>query len=126
MASSPADPASRATLGTVGPVEFALQECTICWEQACDALTNGDFERVTGLLDVADDHLQTIHDSGTQVVDARLYAAATAARSRLEHAMRSGLDGLHEALSRARQGGKVLQGYNNLGQQVGGKVTSRA
>ncbi len=126
MASSPASPIAGVT-ETPDGVEFALQECTVCWDQACDALVNGDFDRVTALLDIAESHLATIRDLSRQAsVDAKLYASATAARSRLEHAMRDGLEGLHDAIVKARQGSKVLHGYNNLGPLVGNRVTSQA
>lgn len=107
MASSPTDrdpaPSRRA---------FALQEATVCWNQGYEALARGDLDRVAALLDVADDHLRVIGDpAGDSPDEARCRREAAAARGRLEHGMRAGLQGIADELAAARHGNRVLRGY---------------
>ena len=105
MASSPAET-------TATPRAFALQELAACWNQAYEALVRGDLDRVTSLLDVADEHVATAGDAGTDdPAEARLRATAMGAKGLLEHAMRAGMQGLRDELARARVGGKALRGY---------------
>lgn len=105
MASSPAET-------TATPKAFALQELTACWNQAYEALVRGDLDRVTALLDVADDHVAASGDGRPDTVDEQqLRATAMGAKGRLEHAMRAGLQGMREEMARARVGGKALRGY---------------
>ncbi|MBP8300225.1 MAG: hypothetical protein KA020_07690 [Planctomycetes bacterium] len=105
MASSPASPEAAA---------YRLGELTACWDQAYEALTQGDLERVTSLLDIAEEHLAGLpHASNDDPTMASQRQQAMAARGRLEHAMRVGLEGLGHELSRVRQGSKMLQGYRD-------------
>lgn len=105
MASSPAET-------TATPKAFALQELAACWNQAYEALVRGDLDRVTALLDVADEHVAAAGAGATDdAVEARLRATAMGAKGLLEHAMRAGLQGLRDELARARVGGKALRGY---------------
>ena len=105
MASSPAET-------TATPKAFALQELTACWNQAYEALVRGDLDRVTAMLDVADDHVASSGDGRHDTIDEQqLRATAMGAKGRLEHAMRAGLQGMREELARARVGGKALRGY---------------
>lgn len=119
--SSPAEP--RVAAATASPVAFALQELTACWDQGYAALANGDLEHLADLMAMADGHLLAAGDArhdGPE--EARLRVAAQSSRGRLEHGMRSGLDGLADELSRVRQGAKVLRGYGNASVGLGGNV----
>lgn len=105
MASSPADP-------TATPKAFALRELTACWNQAYEAITHGDLDRVAGLLDVADEHLAAAGDgSGDDRAEAALRNEALTAKGRLEHGINAGLQGMREEMARARVGGRALRGY---------------
>ena len=90
-------------------LEFALGELITCWDQAYEALTQGDLDRVGALLEVADEHLQKL--GAVDAAPAELLLEATSARGRLEHGMRSGLAALQEEMARARKGEKALRGY---------------
>ena len=120
MASSPAD----SHPAPAGPVAFALQELITCWNQAYEALLAGDLDRVHGLLEVADDHTAALaaHAGDDPASNAPLRQQADAARGRLEHGMRAGLQGLREEMVRARQGARVLQGYRDPNHRLGGRV----
>ena len=123
MASSPAE---RGTVAVDSAVAFALQEVTACWDQGYEALARGDLERVAALLDVADGYLGKVGDPGRDgVEEARLRAEAVAARGRLEHGMRGGLEGLRDEIARVRQGARTLQGYRDPGRGIGGNFESR-
>lgn len=89
--------------------EFALRELIVCWDQAYEALTQGNLDRVANLLDVADEHVAKVGDLAT--LPPNLCNEAVSARGRLQHGMRAGLEGLSEELARARKGEKVLRGY---------------
>lgn len=124
MASSPAEP--KGTVAPDSPVAFALQEVTACWDQAYEALARGDLERTAALMDIADDHLRRVGDpTADGPGEARLRSEAVAARGRLEHGMRGGLDGLREELARVRQGARTLQGYKDPHRGLGGNFESR-
>lgn len=105
MASSPADP-------TATPKAFALRELAACWNQAYEAMAQGDLDRVSGLLDVADEHLAPAGDGrGDDAAEAALRNEALMAKARLEHGMTAGLQGMREEMARARVGGRALRGY---------------
>jgi hypothetical protein len=108
MASSPADAA------TPSPRAFALQELIACWNQGYEALLRGDVDAARSLLDLADDHIAAAGDGhGDSAAEAALRISAASSRGRLEHAMKAGLAGLQQELTRARQGGKALRGYGS-------------
>jgi len=96
---------------------------TTCWDQGYEALARGDLAQVTALLQIANEHLSRI--DGETLADeafASLRREADAARGRLEHGMKSGLDGLRGELRQARKGAKALSGYRdstlNLGRRL--------
>jgi len=124
MASSPAEP--TATVAVDSPVAFALQELTVCWDQAYEALARGDLERTAALMGIADEHLRQVGDpTADGAIEARLRSEAVAARGRLEHGMRGGLEALREELARVRQGARTLQGYKDPSHGLGGNFESR-
>ena len=124
MASSPASPGQGSAADS--PVAFALQEVTACWDQGYEALARGDLERVAVLMDIADDHLLRAGEVATDgPAEAKLRTEAVAARGRLEHGMRGGLDGLRDELARVRQGVRTLQGYKDPQAGLGGKFELR-
>lgn len=132
MASSQADRQSGFVVQPdAGPQEatsFALQEVTACWNQAYEALTRGDLEAVAELLDLVDEQLAVAtsnHQSESPTITG-LRAEAAAARGRLEHGMRSGLDGLAAELAQTRRGARTLQGYRQAGGGDGSTWTGRA
>jgi len=88
---------------------FLLQELAACWDQAYEALGQGDLDRVGALVEIADQHLRQLRAGDD--LPAALLQEATAARGRLEHGMRSGLEALQAEMSRARKGEKALRGY---------------
>jgi hypothetical protein len=118
MASSRTEPTPPTT--TPSPVAFALQELIACWDQGYEALARGDLDRVTSLLDIADDHLANIGRPADDTPElAHLRNAAVSAKGRLEHGMRGGLAGLQEEMARTRQGAKVLKGYGQARATLG-------
>ncbi len=120
MASSPADPARTPT---ATPAGFALQELIACWDQGYEALARGDLDRVQALLDLADDHLRSLPDhTADGPTETQLRTEAVAARGRLEHGMRAGIDGLAQELGRVRQGAKVLQGYGAVSRDLSSRL----
>lgn len=117
MASFPAD---RQVADS--PTAFALRELIACWDQGYEALARGDLDRVEDLLGIADDHLRSLPDhAGDGPIETGLRAEAVAARGRLEHGMRAGLDGLRAELDRTRQGARVLHGYRGAGNGLGSR-----
>lgn len=88
---------------------LALRELVVCWDQAYSALNQGDVDRVSGLMELADEHLAVVR-SGGRLPEALLHEAV-AARARLEHGMKVGLEGLGVEVARARRGSKALRGY---------------
>ena len=124
MASSPAE--SRAA-ARPDPLAFALRELTACWNQAYEALLGGDLPRVQALLEVADDHTAALAATqGDRTTDLpHLRQEADAARGRLEHGMRAGLQGLREELGRVRHGARALHGYRDPGHGLGARVAKR-
>ena len=105
MASSPTDSAPS-------PRRFALQELATCWNQAYEALAQGDLDRVAAMLDVAQEHVATAGVGGPDdATDSQLRSDALSAKGRLEHAMKAGLQAMREELARTRVGGKALRGY---------------
>jgi hypothetical protein len=114
MASSPAETAS--------PKAFALQELVACWNQAYEALLRGDLDRVTALMDVADERIGAAGLGHDDDAEASLRAEALSARGRLEHAMRAGMQGLRDELARARVGGRALRGYAQVAPRAGDSV----
>ena len=106
MASSPADP-------TANPKAFALRELAACWNQAYEAMAQGDLDRVSSLLDITADHLTVAgNGEGDDADEAQLRNDALTAKGRLEHGMHAGLQGMREELARARVGGRALRGYS--------------
>ena len=119
--SSPAEP--NGAVATASPVAFALQELIACWDQGYAALANGDLEQLAELMALADEHLAAAGDGSKDGPhEARLRNDAQSSRGRLEHGMRSGLDGLAAELTRVRQGAKVLRGYGNASVGLGANV----
>jgi hypothetical protein len=105
MASSPADP-------TPTPKAFALRELAACWNQAYEAMAQGDLDRVASLLDVADDHLPPAGaGAGDDALESTLRNDALMAKARLEHGMQAGLPGMRDEMARARVGSRALRGY---------------
>ena len=103
--------------------EFALQELTACWDQGYEALARGDLDRVASLMTLADDHLRALPPaSDDSPVESKLRLAATAARGRLEHGMRSGLSAVREELIKVHQGVRALGGYKHLQSGIGHRV----
>lgn len=118
MASSPTEPSA---------VAFALQELTACWDQAYEAMAQGDLDRVQALLDVADRQLHELPGSAfDSSEEARQRRLAMAARGRLEHGMRSGLEALAAEIGQTRQGARALAGYRPGGQGLGDRVSREA
>lgn len=113
MASSPANRPAESPTNREGTA-YLLGELAACWDQAYEALTQADLERVASLLDVTEEHLTGLPPAGNDDPNlTSLRQEAMAARGRLEHGMRTGLDGLGQELKRVRQGSKVLQGYRD-------------
>lgn len=109
------------------PAAFALQEVIACWDQAYEALTRGDLDRVHELLDLVDERLPYLPPATADgPAEATLREQAQAARGRLEHGLRAGLDGIGGELAKARNGARVLKGYGAPGRTLGGRVESRA
>jgi hypothetical protein len=118
MASSPANDEAAA---------YLLGELTACWNQGYEALAQGDLERTAVLLDVAEGHLKSLQPASEDDATATgLRQEAMAARGRLEHGMRKGLDGLAEELVKVRQGSKVLQGYRDPTRGLGNRIERNA
>jgi hypothetical protein len=101
--------------GGESPEALALRELIVCWDQAYAALTQGDVDRVQGLMELADEHLATAR-SGLRLSEDLLREAA-AARARLEHGMKGGLEGMAEEIARVRRGGRALKGYAAAGRR---------
>jgi len=97
------------------PETFAHRELIACWDQAYSALTQGDVDRVAALMELADEHLDTARNGGQLPED--LLQEAAAARARLEHGMRVGMEGMVEELAKVRRGGKALKGYAATGRR---------
>jgi hypothetical protein len=96
---------------------FALREVTACWNQAYEALGRGDLLAIAELLDLAAEQLPTAttrcEPEPPALLDLR--NDALAARGRLEHGMRAGLDGLSAELAQLRRGARTLVGYRQAG-----------
>jgi hypothetical protein len=108
MASSPTEPESA--------VAFALQEVATCWNQAYEALTQGDVDRIAALMAIAGDHVAVAGDgSADSAAERALRQQAQAAFGRLQHGIAAGLDGLAAELQQSRQGAKALRGYAGIG-----------
>jgi hypothetical protein len=104
MASFPADPGTNTA--------FVLQELIACWNQAYEALGRGELDTIGELLDHTDALLLRLPDHTHDGPPERdLRDRAVAARGRLEHGMKAGLEGLEAELARTRQGAKTLSGY---------------
>ncbi|MCB9877705.1 MAG: hypothetical protein H6835_08910 [Planctomycetes bacterium] len=104
MASSPPEADSDAA--------FALRELAACWNQAFEAIGQGDLDRVENLLELADEQLVAAGDGTVDTpAEAALRGEATLAFARLQHAMKAGMDGIRDELARARKGQKALRGY---------------
>ena len=124
MASSPAD---RHPDVTASPRAFALQEAIACWDQGYEALTRGDLDGVSALLELADAHVAQVGDATSDTkAEARLRDTARSSRGRLEHGMKAGLEALGRELARTRRGAKVLRGYGDSSLGLGGTVERRA
>jgi hypothetical protein len=120
MASSPTDPAAS-------PRRFALQELIVCWNQAYEALANGDLDRVAALLDVTDGHVRVAGiGAPDDATESSLRSEALSAKGRLEHAMKAGLQGMREELARTRVGGKALRGYAQGGKSSPESISRQA
>jgi hypothetical protein len=106
----PATPSPNATESS--PKAFALQELTACWDQGYEALARGDLDQLSALMDIAADHVVTAgNGAGDTTIEQSLRQQALAARGRLEHGMRAGLQGLQDEMATARIGHKALRGY---------------
>ena len=126
MASSPrnaAAPGEHDTTLADSSVAFALQELISCWDQAYEAMTRGDLEQVTGLLDHADTQLAAIGDaSGDTPDEAKLRSRAASSYGRLQHAMQQGLTGIQSELQQTRRGAKAMRGYGSRERRIGGRI----
>lgn len=118
--SSPPDPA------TSSDTAFALRELNTCWAQAYEALTRGDLDRVTQLLNQADLQVATAgngdHDDE---VEAALRKQAMSTFALLRQAMQSGLTGLRDEIAHSRRGKKALRGYDHAARGAGRRLTHR-
>lgn len=93
-------------------IGFALQEVAACWNQAHEAMSRGDLQSVTALLDQADQLLPSVGDGNDDSPEeARWRQRAATTYGLLQHAMQAGLDGIRTELGHARRGAKALQGY---------------
>ncbi|MBL8751064.1 MAG: hypothetical protein JNK78_18035 [Planctomycetes bacterium] len=118
MASSRAE-----ALRTTASATFALQEVIACWNQGYEALAQGDIERVTALLEIAEDHLANAGAGEADTPEqANLRDQARAARGRLEHGVKAGLDAIRAELGQTRRGAKALRGYGDASRRLGGNV----
>jgi hypothetical protein len=126
MASSRARPPIAATAeraGTPADIAFVLQELTACWDQSYEALARADLDRVAALMARADEHVARLADAritGDEL--RRLHRQALAARGRLEHGMKAGLDGVRQELRRTRDGTRALSGYRDNTRDLGGRI----
>lgn len=119
MASSRAEPHGA----TPSSATFALQEVVACWNQGYEALAQGDLERVSALLEIAEEHLANAGPGEADTAEeASLRDQARAARGRLEHGMKAGLDGIRAELAQTRRGAKALRGYGDASRRLGGNV----
>ncbi|MCA8976731.1 MAG: hypothetical protein KDC98_18560 [Planctomycetes bacterium] len=119
MASSPTSAASDPA--------FALQEITACWDQGYEALLRGDLDRVAALLTIVEGHLEHLDAADLDRPElAVLQRQADAARGRLAHGMKAGLDGLLGELKRARNGSRALNGYRDSTRSIGQRVVRDA
>jgi len=130
MASSPSESeakTAKAGLATESSVAFALQELTVCWSQAYEAMTRGDLQGVAALLDQAEHQLEPAGDgSHDSEHESRLRNQAVSAYGRLQHAMKSGLTGLRDELGQTRRGAKAMRGYGGAVADLGTRVTRHA
>ena len=116
MASSPTELDS--------PVAFALQEVAVCWNQAYEALAQGDVDRLAALMAIAGDHVAVAGSGdGDSPAEAALRKEAQDAFGRVRHGIEVGLDGLAEELAKSRQGAKALKGYGNVGGAPASRVS---
>lgn len=107
---------------TESSVGFALQELIACWSQAHEAMTRGDLQTVTALLNQADEHLRTAGDgSADSAAEATQRQRAATAYNLLQHAMETGLTSLRKEIGHARRGKKALNGYS----KAAGTTSSR-
>ena len=112
MASSPPDRTEAIEPATASPVAFALEELTVCWTQAYEAMARGDLDRVTGLLDLAQAQVPAAGDGrADSPEEAALRRRAHTAFGLLRHAMNEGMTAIREELGRARKGQKALADY---------------
>jgi len=115
MASFPAE--FQVDLASSEATACALREVTVCWNQAYEALCRGDLEAVADLMDIAEEQLaatRATSEPDCQAI-ATLRSDAAAARGRLEHGMRAGLEGLAAELAQTRRGARTLHGYRQVG-----------
>jgi len=125
MASSPHNEAHSAgeAATTESSVGFALQELIACWSQAHEAMTRGDLQSVTALLNQADEHLRAAGDgSSDTAAEATQRQRATTAYNLLQHAMETGLTGLRKEIGQTRRGKKALNGYSKAAGNTGSRL----
>jgi hypothetical protein len=121
MASSPRKTiiAAGKAAATDSTTAFALQELIACWGQAQEAMMRGDLQCVKDLLDQTDAQIADVGDGSNDTPEeADLRRRASSAYGLLQHAMKSGLNGIRDELGQTRRGAKALRGYN--------KATARA
>lgn len=126
MASSrPNSPQTAAdALANQSDVAFALQELIACWTQAHEAMSRGELDTVTGLMDQADVHVRGAGDGvGDSPEEVALRKRAATTYGLLQHAMKSGLDGIRKDLGKHRRGKKALRGYDRTESDAGSRLT---
>lgn len=108
---------------TDSSVAFALQELIACWSQAHEAMGCGDLNLVGDLLDQADSQLASAGDgTGDTPEEAALRQRAVTAYALLQHAMKSGLDGIQKELGHTHRGKRALRGYVQAAGRVDGRL----
>ena len=108
---------------TDSSVGFALQELIACWTQAHDAMSSGDLHSITSLLDQADLQLAAAGNGDADTPsEAALREQAVKAYGLLQHAMKSGLDGIQKEIGQTHRGKRALRGYVKAAGQATGKL----
>ena len=129
MASSPrrdtADLGDQAAASS--DAAFALQELNACWSQAYDAIGRGELDTIDTLLNEADTHLSAAGDGTADTpTEQQLRRKAAMSFARLQHAMKSGLEGIRDELGKQRRGKRALRGYDRSESDAGSRVTRQA
>lgn len=104
------------------PSTGLLPQLTRAYDQAYEALAQGDVDRVQALVQRTGDLLAQL--AGKSIA-ADQRAEAAAAHGRLQGAMQKVKDATLEELAQVRHGQKVLHGYTQVRASLGQRLESR-